>query len=238
MPKAIKRKAVKPAQGPEDIGAVLSRMRETADRRRKQIVAAAVVVVAAAALVAGVFLYRGGVEKKARALEYEGYKQSAGLYSTQNVNEAARAGQALDSFNRAYELKKTPYSLLNIASARYTLGQYAEAASALEEFIRQFPEEKAFLPLARYKLGMARLRAGDSNAALEAFDGLSRHGAGPLGDLALMEAARLLEGMGKTDEAKARYEALARDYPQSPFLEEARRKAGIEEKPKGNGKEG
>lgn len=238
MPKAIKRKAAKPPQSAEDVGAVLARMRETADRRKKQIVAAAVVVVAAAALVAGVFLYRSGVEKKARALEYEGYKQSTGLYSAQKADDAARAGQALETFSRAYELRKTPFSLLNIASARYALGKYAEAASALEEFIRQFPEEKAFLPLARYELGMARLRAGDNDAALKAFDGLSRYGAGPFGDLALMEAARLLEGMGKTDEARSRYESLARDYPQSPFVEEARRKAGIEEKPKGNGKEG
>lgn len=238
MPKAIKKKAAKPAQSAEDVGAVLARMRETAERRQKQILIATVSVIAAVALVAGVFLYRSSLAKKARALEYEGYVQAEGLYSSERSDDAATAAQALATFSRAYEIKKTPFSLLHIANARYALGQYAEAASALEEFIRQFPEEKALLPLARYKLGMARLKAGDRKAALEAFDGLSRYGAGPLGDLALMEAGRLLEGMGNTEEARVRYESVTRDYPQSPFLEEARRKAGIEEKPKGNGKEG
>jgi tetratricopeptide (TPR) repeat protein len=231
MPKAIKKRITKAgASEEEEVRAVLGRAREALSGREKKALSVLAAALAVIVIVVGLFYYSRSMGKEALKLEYQGYRQYSGLYAGASEDRASGAADALASFREAYGLKKSPYSLMYIANAHYELGSYADAAAALEELLGEYPGEAGYAALAGYKLGMARLKAGDEEAALLAFGRLyGTEAPGPYRDLALMEAARLLEGMGRTGEAMARYGTLTRDFPDSPFYEEALRKTGRED---------
>lgn len=228
MPKAIKKRIAKTgASEEEEVRALLERAREALSGRERRALAVLAAAIAVVAIAVGLFYYSGSRAKEAMRLEYLGYMQYPGLEGAGEEERASRAAGALESFSEAYRLKKSPYSLMYMANASFELGDYAKAAEALEELLREYPDEVGYAALAGYKLGMARLKAGDKEAALEAFQRLYGTAApGPFRDLALVEAARLLEDMGRKGEAMERYGTLARDYPGSPFYEEALRKSG------------
>lgn len=227
MPKAIKKKAAKPVRKTEEeFKSVVTRAAHTAGLNWKRYVIALSVVLAAAALAAGVYFYLGGRGEKAAQLEYEGYRLYYGLYEKQPMIKAERLNKALESFKAASEIKKTPFSLYYVAGAHNALGNPDEAASALKELLRAFPGDGRFVPLAHYRLAVLSAKAGRPEEALKSLDDLYLSGVESYKDLALIESARLLEAAGKTDEAKKKYEAVIKDFPTSPFFDEANMKAG------------
>ncbi len=229
MPKQIKKRAGRPQRREEELESLLSRARSVTTGRERRLIGYAAAVVVMAAVAAGFYFYRGSIESRTAALEYEGYRNYYGLYEQIPVNDARRTRAALESFSQANELSESPFSLMYMANSQYALGNYAGAAETLEELTRKFPRERRLVPVAYYKLALARLNAGDTEAALEALKKLYTPGGGPYEDLALIEAARLLEGMDRSDEAAAIYGIIIRDFPVSPFAGEARRALGIEE---------
>jgi|Deesub1362A_J573_1020465.scaffolds.fasta_scaffold00013_186 tetratricopeptide (TPR) repeat protein len=222
MPKPIKKRIKKPAAPEEEVKTLVSKARERIARNQRRILVAVLVFAVVVVSVLGIYFYRGSVQSRAERLEYEGYKLYFGLYESQPMIEVERLTKALESFEKANKLRESPFALFYIASCYYELGKYKEAVSALEELIRKFPRDKMFIPLAYYKMAMAEVKAGDSAKALEVLNSLYTYKTDTYKDFALIEAARLLESMGRTEEAKVKYKTIVERFPQSPFFEEAK----------------
>ena len=119
-------------------------------------------------------------------------------------------------------------ALLSFARAEYAnaQNQTAAAVDTLENLLKNFPESN-ISPQALFSLG--NLYAGQQrfDFALARFRKiLSAYPASVVGDRALFRLAEVHEtGLRDLRQAQSLYEQLLKDYPQSLFLEEARRKA-------------
>lgn len=224
MPKVIKKKTAKPAKTEEGVKNVLRDTKEFISARQKVIVPVVIAAVVAVIAVAGFFIYRSNMENRAAALEYEGYKLYYGLYMKQPLQKEERYQQALEKFRKAYETKKSPLSLFYIASCYYDLGKYDDALKTLKELNGRFPDDERFVPLSYYKMAMITLKKGDRDAALKLLDTLYNYRTGSFKDLALIESARILDASGKKEEAVKKYQEITKNFPESPFADEAKAK--------------
>jgi tetratricopeptide (TPR) repeat protein len=231
MPKAIKKKVTKKSRGKkeEDVKSLLAKVNETAARGGRPLAIMATVVAVVIVAAVGIYFYNQSRESRAVESQYDGYKYYYGLGGSQPV-EAQRYALALESFQSAYGLDKTPLSLIYVADSQYAIGKYEDAVSTLKEFNRRFPDEEVFVPLSYYKMALANMRIGDNGAALKNLETLAEYKSGSLKDLALLEAAKLLEAMGRPAEARQKYETIVKNFPQSPFYDEASRKLAEEQK--------
>ena len=224
MPKAIKKKVTKPVKTEEGMMGIFSRVREVIAERQKLFFTVVVSLVILCLAAAGFFVYRSNLKERAEALEYEGYKLYYGMYQKQPFQKEGRYQAALEKFRQAYELRKSPYSLFYVANCYYDMGNYDEALKALKELNERFPDDERFVPLTYYKMAVINLRKGDREAALKLLNTLSNYKTASFKDLALIESGRILESMGQTGEAAKKYEEIMKNFPGSPFVEEARGK--------------
>jgi predicted negative regulator of RcsB-dependent stress response len=222
MPKAIKKKVTKPVKTEEGMLGIISRVREMIAERQKLFFLVVVSCVILCLAVAGFFMYRSNARERAGALEYEGYKLYYGMFQRQPLQKEGRYQAALEKFGKAYELRKGPYSLFYVANCYYEMGKYDEALKALKELNERFPDDERFVPLAYYKMAVINLRKGDREAALKLLNTLSNYKTTSFKDLALIESGRILESMGQTGEAAQKYGEITKNFPSSPFAEEAR----------------
>ncbi|RJQ39920.1 MAG: hypothetical protein C4550_04400 [Nitrospiraceae bacterium] len=228
MPKPIKKKIAKKTTTGTEAGETLSRLKKTAEERKRFLMVTIAAVVLSALATGGFFLYGNTQKNKAQKLEYEAYKIYYGLYQKQPVSGEERYKKAGEIFKKAYDTKKSPVSLYYIANCYYELGKYEESLNTLKELNRKFPDDEKFVPLSYYKMAMISLKTGSAEEALNSFAVLYNYKTGTYKDLSLIESGRILEAQGKADEAKKKYEELVKDFPQSPFAEEA--KARVERK--------
>ncbi|KAF0144069.1 MAG: hypothetical protein FD156_2113 [Nitrospirae bacterium] len=226
MPKPIKRKVVKKTASEMEVKGAISRLRESAVKKKSSVMAAAGAILIVAGAIAGFFIYSSTTKNKAEKLEYEAYKMYYGLYQAQPVAGEEQYKKSLEMFKKAYDTKKSPVSLFYIANCYYELGRYDEALNTLRELNQKFPDDERFVPLSYYKMAMASLKKGSNEEALKYLDILYRYKTGTYKDLSLIESGKILEAMGKADDAKKKYEELTKNFPQSPFAEEAQIKAG------------
>ncbi|MBU4319562.1 MAG: tetratricopeptide repeat protein [Nitrospinae bacterium] len=228
MPKPIKKKIVKKTTFGSDASGTLSRLKKSVDERKRFFITAVAAVVLSVIAIGGFFLYSNTQKNKAQKLEYEAYKIYYGLYQKQPVASEERYKKAAEIFRKAYDVRKSPVSLYYIANCNYELGKYEESLNALKDLNRKFPDDEKFVPLSYYKMAMISLKKGSAEEALKSFAVLYNYKTGTYKDLALIESGKILEAQGKAEEAKKKYEELVKDFPQSPFAEEA--KARIERK--------
>ncbi|HWR58560.1 MAG TPA: tetratricopeptide repeat protein [Thermodesulfovibrionales bacterium] len=226
MPKAIKKKVVKPAKAEEGVKDVFFGTRDYISERQKIFLPVMIAVVVISIAVAGFFIYRSHAGSKARSLEYEGYKIYYGLYQKQPLQKEERYQKALEKFREAYSLRKSAYSLYYAASCLNEMGKYDEALKNLKELNERFSDDEVLVPLSHHKIAGISLRKGDREAALKSLDTLYNYRTAALRDLALIESARILEAMGKTAESSKKYEEIAKNFPASPFAGEAQAKLG------------
>ncbi|MGD8351590.1 MAG: tetratricopeptide repeat protein [Nitrospirota bacterium] len=230
MPKPIKKRVVKQeARAEESVRSYMGRTAQVLEARGKQIGIAALVVLVAAIAVAGFFMHQRSQEREAREAFYEGYKHYHALYDTKVLPRPDRLEKALASFRGSYGLKGSPEALMYIANSQHALGRHEESLASLEELLKTFPEDDVHVPLALYKAAMIKLKQGRPEEALGYLDRLYAAKGDSFKDLALAEAASILDSLGREDEAKEKYRALLELYPDSPFAEEARFKTGGEE---------
>lgn len=228
MPKPIKKKIVKKATSGTDASETLSRLKKSAEERKRFLITAVAAVVLSAIVIGGFFLYSNTQENKAQKLEYEAYKIYYGLYQKQPVASEERYKKATEIFKKAYDVRKSPVSLYYIANCYYELGKYEESLNALKNLNQKFPDDEKFVPLSYYKMAMISLKKGSAEEALKSLAVLYNYKTGTYKDLSLIESGKTLEAQGNVEEAKKKYEELIKDFPQSPFAEEA--KARIERK--------
>ncbi|HYE95405.1 MAG TPA: tetratricopeptide repeat protein [Rubricoccaceae bacterium] len=104
---------------------------------------------------------------------------------------------------------------LSLAEHYYAQGAYDEAATALEEVLRDElpPDDEAG---ARYLLGQTRLRLADYDAALASFERAASIEASPVAPRALYAVGALQLGMGEDAAAADAFERLGARYPDAP----------------------
>ena len=231
MPKAIKKKVTKPVKTEEGMMGIFSRVREVIAERQKLFVSIVVSLVILCLALAGFSMYRSNARERAEALEYEGYKLYYGMFQKIPLQQEGRYQAALEKFRKAYELRKSPYLLFYVANCYYDMGKYDEALKALKELNEQFPDDERFVPLSYYKMAVINLKKGDREAALKLLNTLSNYKTASFKDLALIESGRILESMGQTGEAARKYEEITKNFPGSPFVEEARAKLSAKKTP-------
>jgi tetratricopeptide (TPR) repeat protein len=229
MPRPIKKRIHRAESAEESLHNVVERIKKTADERGRQLMVGAIAIVALLAIAVGTFYYRASAERKAAALEYQGYKVLNGLYVDLPEPMTLRAGRALPYFEQAYKTRPSSYSLYYIGLCRYEMSEYGAAIETFERLIKLYPDDTRMLPPALYKLGMTHLRAGRPDQALEVLGSFNVKGIKAFGDLALIESARILESLGRSKEATMMYETLIYSFPTSIFAAEARSLRAMEE---------
>lgn len=227
MPKPIKKKVSKQAMGAEEsVKTFMSVLTEKLETNFKQVVVGAAAVLGVVIVIVGFFIYGGSADKKAKASFYEGYKSYYGLYEAQALTKFERSERALESFQKSYEIQHDPQTLLYVADSQHELGKNEEALKSLEELVKTFPEDSLYISLAYYKAAMISEKAGNAEEALKYLDRLYALRSDFYKDAALVESARILDGMGKKEEALKKYETILEQFPGSPFTEEAKLKTG------------
>lgn len=221
MPKLIKKRVEKPEelQTEEEVKSFLTSMQQKAAARTRDVTIAAIVAAVIIVAVAGTFYYKRSRTEDANAHEYAGYKLYYGLYDKQGGARSQRLAMALDEFKKAAEIRKTPATLYYIGSTYFSMGKYPEAVTALNAMVAAFPADQEFVPLARYRVATAEEFMGKNDEALKDFDAIAAS-SGSLRDLALSESAQLLVKLGQA-EAKAKYEALLKQFPGSSYADVA-----------------
>lgn len=222
MPKAIKKRIPKKAADAEtEVKERLSTLKDTLRERQKTAVKIGVGILVVIIAIAGFFIYSHNTGKQAQGYEYQAYKI---FYSAERVPLTDREGlykKALETFNKAYDTRKSSVSLFYIAACSYELGNYDDALASLKEFTRKYSGEKRLLPLVYQKMATVYIKKGDMNEALKTLETLSALPGDTFKDLALLESGKLLEKQGKPDEAKKKYEELTKKFPDSPYKDEA-----------------
>lgn len=229
MPKAIKQYPEKKTKKEEGINETVTDLREKIKERQRTFVYSASAFVLVILAVFGYVVYNSTTKSKALDLELQAYKAFYGDPQLEIASEAERYEKALELFKKSYETRKKPYALLYIANCNYELGKYDEAAATLQDVIKRFSGSKV-VPLAYYKLAMSYMKKGESDNALKALTDLTSIKNSALQDMAMLESAKILESMGKNEEAKNKYKELSEKFPQSPFAEEAKMKLEVEKK--------
>ena len=228
MPKAIKKRiskkiAVDTEEGVRD---KLASFKDTLREKQKAAITYAAAFLIIVSAVAGFFIYSYTSKQKAQGLEYEAYKT---FYSNppQETNKTTKYSKALDLFRKANAAKRSPSSLFYIAACYFELGNYDETIKTMKDFVGKYSGDEAYAPLAYQKLATAYIMKGDLQEAKKTLNTLLSLKGDIYKDFALMEEAKIFEKEGKPEEAKQKYEELAKKYPQSPFYEDAKAKSMV-----------
>jgi tetratricopeptide (TPR) repeat protein len=119
-------------------------------------------------------------------------------------------------------------ALLSFAHAEYAVVQHKQPAAidTLESLLTRFPQA-TISPQALFNLGDLYAGQQKFDAAIERWRKiLSQYAESVVGDRALFRLAEIHEtGLRDTRKAQSLFEQLLKDYPQSLYLEEARRRA-------------
>jgi predicted negative regulator of RcsB-dependent stress response len=231
MPKAIKKRISKKTGDTEvEVQERLSSLKDTLRERQRTAVKIGAGILIVIIAVVGFFVYSSTSQKKAKMLEFEGSK----LYydqQAQPLNNEEKYVKALERFRKAYDTKSSPFSLFYIAACYYELGKYDDSMKTLNDFTRKYPNNAEFIPLVYQKMALTYIKKDDLSGAKQALESLHNLKGDIYKDFALMEYGKILEKEGKAEEARKKYEELAKKFPDSPFIEEV--KAKLAEKKEG-----
>jgi len=197
-----------------------------------KIVAGVLVVVAIAA---GYFLWREHVQSRAHAMLADalatqearvtvpGSPAAPGSFAT----EKARLEAAVVKFKAAADAYPSTdagiFARYQEAADQLALGNAAAAVSAYQEVLRR-GGNAIHGQVARLGLAEAQARAGQYDAAINTFKELVQLKDGPLPvDGILMELGRVYRDAGKRAEAQQTFNRLVAEYPESPYMQEAKR---------------
>ena len=217
-----------------ELAQTVGRTVEYVSSHRKGVTEAVVAAVALAVVVGAFFLIRLYRESAA------GRELSAGLATLEaplatdvgatSVAQTYPNAAARETAAREHLLKAAGYGSTDAGrAARVILAAQSEkTGGAAETFARAARDGKAEIAAAG-EVDAARLLAAQGKAA-EAIDRLKRAieapGAAVPKDVLLFALAQAYEASGATSDARATYQRLVNDYPQSPYRADARARTG------------
>lgn len=199
-------------------------IKDRLQKRQRVLALSLIAFLIIAASVAGFILYNKSLANKASLLEYEGYKLFYGQFQATDISDN-RYKSALEKFRESYDTKKNPRVLFYIANSYYEMGNYDESIKTLKELVERFSEPQ-IVSFSYYKMAMAYLRKNDTDNALSSLKAITKLKDGVLQDMALMETAKILDSIGRKEEAQNVYRELIEKYPESVFVNEAKARIG------------
>lgn len=159
---------------------------------------------------------------KAQRLFFDGYAQYYGLTQKGELgsNDPSRFDRAIDKFKQSIDAKETPIALYYLANAYYSQDKFDDALKTFQLLNSKHPDDY-YIPLTYYKMALTALKKDSKEEALKYLDALYNYKTNAFKDVALIESGKILESMGKPDEAKKKYELLVKNHPASTFAQEA-----------------
>ena len=111
----------------------------------------------------------------------------------------------------------------HLAGALASLGKYPEAITAFDEVVQRAGSDSLYGRMARLGKADSQARAGQLDAAIDTWKGMSTEDADELPvDAILMQLARAYVQKGNTEEARKTFTQIVDGHPNSPYLPEAR----------------
>lgn len=225
MPKVIKKRIPKKTIGTEaEVKEKLTSLKDKIKGRQSTVLKFGIGILIILVALVSFLVYSYTSQQRAKLLEYEGYKIYYSNPRAQAADKEEQIKKALDTFKKAYDTGKSPFSLFYIAACYYDLGKYDDALKTFEDFTQRYSNDEMFMPLAYQKMAQIYTKKGDIKEAEKTLDLLYNLKSDIYKDFALMEYGKLLEKEGKIEEAKKKYEELAKKFPNSPFTNEAKAK--------------
>jgi TolA-binding protein len=226
-----------------ELARTVSQAREVLDTRKRTIVLALAALVLALAALGGYTWWRGSRESRAN----EALAAAIALYDAPVVPIAAPAPgspaplpqpgtfstereklqAALPKFREAADRhpNSTPglVARFHLAGILASLGQYAEAEQAFQEVVNR-AGGGIYGRMARLGLANAQVAQDKFDNAIALYTELSRDTSSPVPlDGILMQLGRAYARAGRKEEAARTFDRIVQEFPQSPFLTDARR---------------
>lgn len=218
MPKVIKKKTPnkKAVQEDEVKGAAFQAL-DVIKKKQKVIIIGAAAIAAIVILFIILSFYSTSQYKKASMLQIDANNYYYG------ITDAGEQGlnKAIDLYKQSLEIKATPFALFYLGNSYSRLGDFENAKTQYNRFIKEFGGEKLILPLVYQKLASAHFKTDENEKALDAIKKLSTLKGGIFKDTALILEARYYDSKGDTDKAKARYKEIVDIFQTSPWSAEA-----------------
>ncbi|MBI4686633.1 MAG: tetratricopeptide repeat protein [Nitrospirae bacterium] len=225
MPKVIKKRTVKKAEsGSEDVSSIASETLQYVKEKKNVLISVIAVLCIAVAAVAGFRLYASSLTAKSHALEREASDYYYGRNLKNPLSEEERFKKALELYQQASKVKSSALIQFYIGNSYHKLNDYANAIKAYTEFIDKYSKEEKIMPIVYQKLISSYMKAGKTEDALRTIEAFKKFNNSIFKDFALIEEARIYESLGKTDDARKKYEEILKEFPNSLWSIEAKLK--------------
>ncbi len=155
--------------------------------------------------------------------EAPGSKSAGPSYPTERDRHQAAAEKFKLVADEFPDTEQGRYARFREASAQMALGNAKEAV-ALYEQVAAKNGDSLYGQMARLGLAEAQARGGEYDKAIEAYKQLAERKDGPLPvDGILMQLGRTYLGAGKASDAQQTFTRLVEEFPDSPFVSDAKR---------------
>jgi TolA-binding protein len=205
---------------------------ETRRREMSNLLIGVIVLVVAAA---GYFLWNEHVQARAHSLLADaltaqesrvaiaGTPPTPGTYPTDRARLEAAAAKFKAVADGYPSTDAGIFARYQEAADQLALGNTTAAVAGYQEVLRR-GGDLIYGQVARLGLAAAQARSGQYEQAINAFKELAQRKDGPLPiDGILMELGRTYRSAGKAPEAKQTFNRLVEEYPDSPYMQEAKR---------------
>ena len=153
-----------------------------------------------------------------------GAQQTPNTYPTEKAKFEAALTAFHEVVNRYPSTRAAMAARVEIASTLLTLGRFAESEAAYQDVVKESPNS-FYAPMAKLGAAEAEAAQGQFDKAIAAFTDLAgqRDGALPV-DGVLMRLAQTYLKAGKTKDARAAFQQVVDQFPNSPYANEARQR--------------
>ena len=209
--------------------------RDLLESRKRETTAAAMAVVGVAVIAIGYFAWHERVQTRARTLLAEALTVQVAKLDVPGTpptpggypNQHARLLAAVTKFKAAADAYPSTdagvFARYQEGVNRLALGNAVEAAAAYQQVIER-SGNGIYGQMARLGLAEAQAQAGKYDDAINTFKELAQRKDGPLPiDGVLMQLGRTYRDAGKRADAQQIFNRLVQEYPESPFMAEAKR---------------
>ncbi len=225
MPKVIKKRTAKKAEaGSEDVSSIATETLQHIKEKKNILIAVIAVICVVIAAIAGFRLYASSLTAKSHALEREASDYYYGRNLKNPLSEEERFKKALELYHQAFKVKSSALTQFYIGNSYHKLNDYDNAVKAYTEFTNKYSKEDKIMPLVYQKLISSYMKAGKTEDALKTIEAFKKFNNSIFKDFALIEEARIYESLGKTEDARKKYEEILKEFPNSLWSIEAKLK--------------